>query len=88
MAWTLPLWGRRFHQRKPFAPAPSLFEHYGDTLANVGVGNHCHQKSDGIDITLIERYRAVGLEEDTIARTLPRQYPGAPHFMGWKEVEA
>ena len=68
--------------------APTLFEYYGYDVADIGTCDNCYQKSDCIDVALIEHYRAQEIDEKSIYCTLPRlrQYPNAQP-MSWKDIE-
>ncbi|WP_347365266.1 hypothetical protein [Vibrio vulnificus] len=52
--------------------APGLFKHYGYLVADTSWCSQCHEKGECIDVALIEHYRKLGIDDDTIWRTLPR----------------
>ncbi|HDM8072135.1 TPA: hypothetical protein P0E08_005348, partial [Vibrio harveyi] len=52
--------------------APGLFKHYGYLVADTSWCSQCHEKGECIDVALIEHYRKLGIDDDTIWKALPR----------------
>ncbi|APP09198.1 hypothetical protein VH1709_contig00184-0001 [Vibrio harveyi] len=72
--------------------APGLFKHYGYLVADTSWCSQCHEKGECIDVALIEHYRKLGIDDDTIWKSLPRTRWGSRNgpstYLSLEDIEA